>query len=86
MFDYREFKLRVSPWLCFFLGGILLLCAILDTKGTVSWYDLYPGASAIAAGLLLLGFLRYMDRKAKEEVSDSDLTSADSYTEHQGRE
>jgi hypothetical protein len=67
MLDFKEIKLRLTLWVCFFLGGILLISEVLDKKGAVSFGDLYPGLSAIAAGLLIRSFLKYVDRQAISE-------------------
>lgn len=82
MLDFKEIKLQLSPWFCFFLGGILLIWGILDKKGAASFGVLYPGLSAIAAGLLIRGFLKYVDRQTtierlseQEEKSHGDADS-----------
>ncbi|HTU22403.1 MAG TPA: hypothetical protein VMG10_30465 [Gemmataceae bacterium] len=67
MLNFKEMKLRLAPWVCFLLGGLLLILEILDKKRAVSIGDLYPGLSAIAAGLLLRGFLKYVDRQTADE-------------------
>jgi hypothetical protein len=67
MLDFKEIKLRLTLWVCFILGGILLISEILDKKAAVSFGDLYPGLSAIAAGLLLRSFLKYVNRQTTSE-------------------
>ena len=61
--DLRELRLRITPWFALFLGMILVIWALVEKKAAVSWSDLYPGVAAIAAGLLLFGFLKYIDRR-----------------------
>ena len=72
--DLRELRLRVAPWIALFLGVILVIWALLAKRAALSWSDLYPGVAAIAAGLLLFGFLKYIDRRPG---SDEPPTSND---------
>ncbi|HEY1375743.1 MAG TPA: hypothetical protein VGF55_03080 [Gemmataceae bacterium] len=62
MADFHTAHLRLSQWLCFLLGGILIVWAVAEKKGAVAADDLYPGVAA-AAGLVIALSLSYLDRK-----------------------
>jgi hypothetical protein len=70
--DLRELKLRVSPWLALFLGVSWILVVLVGKRGATSWRDVYPGICLVAAGLVLFGLLRYLDRPLDSELSDSE--------------
>src|SRR5262249_42882802 len=75
VFDYRDFKIRASPWLCFFLGGVLTVWALVEKKGAVTFGDVYPGLALIMGGVLLLGLIKYLTRMPADEVSDPNAPS-----------
>ncbi len=71
--DLRELRLRISPWIALFLRVILVVWALLEKGTAARWSDLYPGVAAIAAGFLLFGFLKYVDRQiSSDEPPESD--------------
>jgi hypothetical protein len=64
---YQSLRLRLSPWQAFALAGIFIVWAFVDKKGAVTLRDLYPGLGLLSAGLLLLGYLSYVKKKASNE-------------------
>jgi uncharacterized BrkB/YihY/UPF0761 family membrane protein len=63
MLDFRDLRVRISPWLALTLGVIFVLSALVSKGAAVTWRDLYPGACLIAAGFLLFGLLKYLRRQ-----------------------
>jgi len=65
--DLRDLRLRSSPWIALLVGTVLVVWGVLEKGTAASWGDLYPGVAAIAAGLLLFGLLKYLDRPLGSE-------------------
>jgi len=81
---YREFKLRFAPWFCCFLGVLLIIWALLEKRGAVTFDDLYPGIAALVAGLFFFALLRYLSRISEDESSESNLSSPDQSADRGG--
>lgn len=78
-FYFQFLKLGALLLFCFGVGGALIYNGVAGKKGPVTFDDVYPGVSAIAAGLLLIGWLYWMSRPPREEppVGSTADTGAD---------
>jgi hypothetical protein len=56
---------------------VLIVWALVEKKGAVTFGDLYPGVAALTAGLLFFGLLRYLSRMPDDDASESNLSSSD---------
>ncbi|MDY3562862.1 hypothetical protein R5W23_004343 [Gemmata sp. JC673] len=64
---YYLFKLCLFLLFCFVGGGWLIYDGVADKKGRVTFDDVFPGAAAITAGLLAVGLLYYLRRRAGDD-------------------
>ena len=69
--DYRDFKIRASPWLFFALGCILIIWALVEKRGAVTFGDLYPGLALFLGGVLMFGLIKYLTRMPPDEAAES---------------
>jgi hypothetical protein len=66
----------------FLIGGVLVISAFVEKKGLPGFGDLYPGLSAIAAGCVLLGFVKWVMRDTDSE----DVSAGNAEAESDGPE
>ena len=70
--DFRELKLRTSPWIALLLGVIWVLITLIGKRAAVSWRDVYPGVALVGAGFVLFATLRWLDRPMQSRDSEAD--------------
>jgi hypothetical protein len=61
---------RIAPWIAFTIGLLWVLIVWADKKSKVSWSDLYPGISLIAAGFVYNWVNEWLDRDPNRTAID----------------
>jgi hypothetical protein len=70
--SYKDFKLRISPWIALIAGIAFLGWVIADKRGSVGFGDLYPGLLLFVASGLLFAYVRFVFRHDDDEDGDED--------------